>query len=325
VDTGIINIITATECTKEGEEYGKPWAYTRSRYYHEIKNERSVARARRWLAPLAGAYAELQRFPRLTASVDRFEAYLRVWRQPAVFGAIMAEMLKLRWRQEYFDRYGRKQSALMSYFSAMRAGRAEDETLGMPCLTLVFGDGQFRSSGRGYRAAPTRAVKQAAIAIFGRDNVFLEDEYLSSQMHAACGQLLRPVHTAEHPSRFETRKCQAHMRRHEHYEATRLHAVDPAAAAEGIVPGGGRLAPRAPRPFRQVREVRGLHQCDTLGCPDDHRRLVDRDVNASRCIRLAFLARLRGNPRPAFLCRPTAGQPRVTPGEGVFLPPYRLC
>ena len=310
VDSGIINIVTATESTKEGEEYGKPWTYTQGQFYHEIKNDKSIAEARRWTAGLRGegnAYEQLQQYPRLTADLGRFQQYLNVWRQPAVFDAIMDEMCKPRWREAYLRRYSLKQSALMSFFSAMRAGRVADGTFGLKDVTLVFGAALFRSSGRGYRASPTWAVKQAAIAIFGRDNVFLEDEYFTSQKHAACGGKMLDVKTAEPPSRRLVRRHQARVDAYEHYQANDRHAVDPAAAAEGIVPGGGRLAPREPRPIPLVSDVRGLHFCDRLGCPDNHRRLVDRDVNASRCIRLAFLARAWGNPRPAFLCRRGAG------------------
>ena len=328
MDPGIINIVTATECTKLGEEYGKAWTYTQAQYYHEIKNDKSIAEARRWTAGLRlnNAYAQLQQHPRLTADLATFQRYLDMLRGPAVFDTIMDEMRKPRWREAYLRRFSLKQSALMSFFSAMRDGRAEDGTLGHKAVTLVFGAAQFRSSGRGYRASPTWAVKQAAIAVFGRENVYLEDEYLSSQQHAACGEKMLKVQTAETPSRHTQRQHQARVDRYEHFLATAQHAVDPAAAAEGIVPGGGRLAPRAPRPFQQEREVRGLRYCDNPDCPDHHRRLMDRDVNASRCIRLAFLARLWGTPRPAFLCRPAAGAPRVVPVAGdVRPPPYGLC
>ena len=333
VDPGIINIVTATECGKDGVEYGKPYCYTQAQFYHEIKNDKSIAEARRWTADLTDAYAQLQRFPRLTADLGAFTNYLDVWRQPGVFGAIMAEMRKPRWREAYLRRYSLKQSALMRFFSAMREGRLVDGTFGLRDVTLVFGAATFRAAGRGYRASPTVAVKRAAIAIFGRANVFLEDEYLTSQQHAACGEKMLNVWTSEAPSRRLLQAHQARVDRYEHYVATQQHAVDPAAAAEGIVPGGGRLAPRAPWPMPRSREVRGLRYCNCHGCPDAGRRLVDRDVNASRCIRLAFLARVYGDPRPAFLCRAVAPaaaavgaqQPQPAPPPRVRAPLFWLC
>ena len=333
MDPGIINIVTATECTKEGVEYGKPWTFRQAEYYHLIKNDKSIAEARRWTAGLTNAYAQLQQYPRLTSDLVAFQNYLAVWRQPGVFDAIMAEMRKPRWREAYLRRYSLKQSALMSFFSAMREGRAADGTLGQREVTLVFGAAAFRAAGRGYRASPTVAVKRAAIAIFGRANVFLENEYFTSQKHAACGEKMLNVWTAEAPSRRLRQAHQARVDRYEHYVATQQHAVDPAAAAEGIVPGGGRLAPRAPWPMPRSREVRGLRYCNCHGCPDAGRRLVDRDVNASRCIRLAFLARVYGDPRPAFLCRAVAPaaaavgaqQPQPAPPPRVRAPLFWLC
>ena len=64
-----------------------------------------------------------------------------------------------------------------------------------------------------------------------------------------------------------------------------------------------RFARPPPVPPRDPNVVRGLMYCDAANCCDPGHRLVDRDVNACRNILCAFLARVHGEPRPAYLSR----------------------
>jgi hypothetical protein len=275
--------------------------------------------AEKWTAPLRPHYAALAQHPLRSVTMVGLRAFLVVWR--ASFPVIMAEMTKPRWPKTYFVRYQRKQSALTAWFAMVKRGRLEDGTLNRP-VTFVFGDGVWPQRGR--ITGPTAAVKAAAVVANGWNNTFTEWEYGSSARDAVCGGKLLDVYMNGPPTNRERSRWEAKQAKFDRYQldvAGRLLAEvdDPALLADGIVPPYSGRAPRAPRAIWSFRLVWGLKYCAKPDCPDAGHRLKCRDVNASRNILAAFLARVFGRPRPAYLCP----APREPPGPKIVycLPP----
>ena len=323
IDPGNTKPVSSSEYSLSRQRLvGEGWHYSRAAYYHDAKVPHFVAAAKCWTAPLLPRYAALAAQPRKRGGSAAFIAYLAVWREHFPF--IMDEMCRRRWRRDYFARHENKQQALTRFFASIKRGRAEDGTLGDDNVTLVFGNADIASSRRGVRSTPTAAVRQAAILVFGRANVFFEGEYLTSQMDAACGQRLVDVYTTAGPSRRVQGLRDAQQAKFDRYEADvagrqRAEVDEPDLLADGIMPPRRLFAPRPPRAFRPINLVWGLKYGANPNYPDAGHRLKDRDVNASRNILAAFLARVFGQPRPAYLCP----GPRVPPGPrlGYCLPP----
>ena len=304
-DPGNTKLATGVTFLRDRQEFvGKGYCLSRGQYYHDIKAAHFEAQAKRWTAPLREHYAGLTAHPRRSGDLASFLQYLDVWRES--FPVVMAEMLKKRWRKSYFERHQLKMKVLTKFFADVQRGRVEDGTYKM-AATIVFGSAKFRSSRKGVRASPTVAVLQAALLVFGRNNVFLEHEFLTSQMDAVCGQRLWDVYTQEPPTRRERRAAEARQARYDAWQAdaAAARAADASAPndlADGHVFRGRRFAPRPPRAPRCDRLVWGLKYCACRICPASGHRLKDRDVNAAKNIMAAFLARVNGQPRPAYLC-----------------------
>ena len=84
------------------------------------------------------------------------------------------------------------------FWRTLRAGRAEDGTLGLAPV-IAYGDASFASSGRGGMAAPTSAMRTSAKAVCGAHAVVDVDEFYTSAKHAltpageVCGEFLSDV------------------------------------------------------------------------------------------------------------------------------------
>jgi len=226
---------------------------------------------------------------------------------------IMAEMTKRRWLQSYYLRYQLKLSALMRWFSDLKRGRAEDGTLNMPC-TLVFGDGGFSGNMKGRVKAPTVSVKSAGVAVFGWEDTYTEGEYLTTQKDAVCGHQLADVYMTGPPTKWERGRFEAKQAKFDRHQLDsagllRDEANNPDFVADGRMVPHRVFAPRPPRAIPSFRRVLGLKYCIKPDCPDAAHRLKCRDVNASRNILAAFMARVFGRPRPAYLC-PVPREPK---------------
>ena len=297
---------------------GKGYHLSAAQFRHEANFDAFEAQARELTAHLQPNYAALAAHPRNEAGVPHFMAYLQAW--SVNFPVIMTEMCRRQWRRTYFARDQLKEKSLTGFFGAIKKGRAEDGTLGDNNVTMVISNGEFLSSQRGGLSAPKAMVVQAAVLVFGRANVYFEGEYLSSQMDAACSQRLVDVYTRAGPSRFWQAKRDAQQAKYDRYCADAAAEEAREANDAGRVPFTRVFAPRPPQAPRAQTLVRGLKYCANPFCPDAAHRLKDRDVNASRNILIAFLARVLGQPRPAYLCP----APRAPPGpKRAFFLPHR--
>jgi hypothetical protein len=323
-DTGNIVLVEAQEYSvHDGKFLSRRWSYTRDQYYHDSRGPSFAAKAKCRTAPLQEHYAALTRVhSRRSVDLDGLRAYLAVWRES--FPVIIEEMNKMRWRKTRFVKRQLKHRALTKFFARVQRGCPEDGTEGLP-ITMVFADGKFPSSRRGVISTPTTSVTAAAVAVVGADNVYYESEYCSSKMDAACGHPLIDVYTTEPPTKRERRLAAVKQDRCDRHAARVAAASDP--ALEGVVPATLLFAPRPPRATRAFRLVWGLKYCAQPDCPDPAHRLKDRDINASRNITLAFLARVFGEPRPAYMCpvprEPGAPRDRGGPTVVYCLPPRR--
>jgi len=314
VDPGRINLVTAVEVLPFADASGQPcirtWNLTRKRWRSDIGAQRREDDARAWTTALrhvpsaaaaaaggdhafpspAGAFVQLAAPEACgkTASLDQYLQHMRLTARlrPVIF----AETLKPRWANADFRAYQAKCRALAQFWSEVRAGKLEDGTAGVHPV-IAYGDANFASSYRGGISAPTTAAYVACVNVMGQDAVCLTSEYRSTKCHAACGSPLRKV-TSEVPS-------YRHQKRMDKYERVMKAWTKDVHEATAC----GRALPARPwvRKPPEVRRVDGLRVCVNPDCPERHRSLVHRDVNAALNIRLAFLQLDRGESPPRHL------------------------
>jgi hypothetical protein len=234
----------------------------------------------------------------------------------------MEEMLRQRWASARFARHQAGQRALSAFWHKVRMGRVEDGTAGV-WPDIAIGNASFPSCGRGYTAAPTKAVTHSAEAYFGANHVFGVGEHRTSKTCAACGQCMQDCVSATW-TRREIRAVNREAARAEKDNRVLTALADSDGDARAAIDNLGPRTPanaalmsqltaialglppplaRAPRVARIWRLVRGLKRCSNRHCPDKGGRLRDRDVNAALNLYEAFWALVHGEPRPQHLQR----------------------
>jgi hypothetical protein len=187
-------------------------------------------------------------------------------------------MLKPRWREQRFRTDMLREGGLARKFAAIKAGRVEDGTIGLPCV-LVVGNGSFPSSMRGTFATPTTFLLKKLRDCFGRRRTVGDTEHRTTKCCAGCGCGLQIVYTSVTPARLLA-KDEARQKRFDE---------------------GGEWA-RPPRERPEWAPVHGQRRCPSARAECEFGgQMVHRDFNAQRGIGKGFLARLRMLPLPDFM------------------------
>ena len=301
VDPGSINIVTCLEVLADGSE--RVWKLTRAMWRAATQADRRIKRAKLWLAAFSkrvsdtkgppteqdGAFVQLAAPGAWakTASAEKYVAHMRLTAR--LRPGIMDETLRTRWADEAFRAKQAKQRVLSSFWATVRAGRLEDGTASVTPM-VAYGGANFASSGAGRAAAPTTAAYVACVDVMGEGAVVLTTEHRSTKCCSACGHVLRSIATGD-LSRAE----QAKLAKWRRYDAA-------AAAGDVRASGSGQAARNGKGPLannnppgsnfapRKMGTVRGVKVCNYSACPDAHARIKDRDENACRNIRLAFMS-----------------------------------
>jgi hypothetical protein len=297
-DPGSQNISFCMEILENGQE--ATYTLTRKQWRHETHGEQRLARTSKWCAPfrtLASSGVEAGAFVllcapgvcRKTSSLAQYLDYSDLsYRLRPI---ILEETMKYRWAQENFLHYQLRQRALSNFWARVKRGRAEDGTLSQNPM-VAYGDAQFATSMKGIMTAPTTAAYLACVNVMGRANVVLTTEYRTSQCCSGCGGLLSNIYSDCLSKRQLSSKIK--------YEAKTTENPN-----------------LLSRPWNSPLRfpVRGLKICKHDDCPNKHRRFVDRDLNAARNIRAAFLSQDAGYGLPPHLDRSNSAEHKILKEE----------
>ena len=273
IDAGATYIAVCTSrsyhpLTGEKVEYTQ-WL-SRDEWRARCKDEERLREARHRCARAGldapgGAWSRLAAVTRKTASVGRFEDYLRAAADahPDMF----KEKLKGWWARNRYDRYLCNRAGLVGFYSRLLAGSLEHGDGGVRPV-LVIGDmgvGRGVSTGKGRKSTPSTAA-EAACAIAcgarlssqGNPCYRKGSEYRSTALHGkaaeggapACWARLEPV-IAPTPERIYRQ------------QAERAQAALPAQWAQ-------RPTPPLPHPWRKVRGKQWCPECCVFVHRDKH-------------------------------------------------------
>ena len=251
--------------------------------------ERRLAMASKWCKNLVGEFEALSApgvTPK-TASSARFAAYMCVF--DATRHGILREKMKKRWGNAAFRSWRAGKVCLSGFVGKAFTGTLEHGTYRMTGVHLAYGDAKFSSTFKGTHTAPTTALFKAIVAASHVDTraghgVGPQTEWGSSADCGGCGEVLSHVRTTTLAPRMQAKVTE--------WEA----------AGKGEAPW-----------WMLCPEIRGLHYCNNITCPNPEARVKDRDPQASDNIMQVHVALMLGGPIPANLDQSLGAPRRVYP------------
>jgi hypothetical protein len=278
-DNGRRNLCYGIERRPDGTE--KVWKLSRG-HWRDSKGDDSRARSsRKRIEHLSKEIEILKASPSACGDAESFLAHMVI--TASVRGVIMAEKLRPIWREEAFEAFQARHSAIDKFIGLIERGEPERGTGGRRQCIIVMGDGTFASNARGSRSVPTIATRRAFVIKFGADAVIDVSEHRSTKCCNGCGCVLAKLHTDLH-SNFSQRRFGKKLAKKQGDFATGKTSIEP-------------------DPHQYSRRIEGMVQCTSSKerCPLFGGRIVDRDGNAARTIGDAFYAWLNGTSPPSFM------------------------
>lgn len=247
--------------------------YTLAQWRCNTHAERRLARSKLWCAPMEAHLTRLASVTKKTASMGTLAAFLRVYVE--VQGPILEEKLKGRWKRECFRSWRAAKVAADRWWMEGYSGDLEDNNYKRKAA-MVYGGANFSAASPGLHPTPTTSfyASSAHIAKVTASHLGVVDEFRTSRKCGCCGETMSQVRTTQLTPRQQAKN-------------------------ERSLEKWGRVNPHV----ADIQTLRGLYQCTNPACPNNGRRLKDRDnAAASNMVQLGA-ASLVGMPRPSYLER----------------------
>jgi hypothetical protein len=261
--------------------------YTLEMWRSQTHAERRLQRADLWCAPIETHFARLATVTKKTASLETLADFLRVFTE--VQGPVLHEKMKPKWRREAFRSWRAKKQAADKWWVEGFSGSLEDNNFKMGSF-MAYGGAKFSSSSPGLHSTPTTSFYAACahIAKVTGNKEGVVDEYRTSVCCSSCGSIMSKVYTKELTPRRLAKNEKSFLK-------------------------WGRVNPFV----ADTEYIRGLYFCSFPGCPNNGRRLKDRDNSAGSNLVQLGAAALLGMQRPSYLSRGKGG--KVAHPPPVFL------